>query len=228
VVGHVDLAWCYSFAWPGLGGQTEAYRGALARLGAGHTVGSALEYLRLRAAELAADLEAVREDIRIGKRVDDQQLADVWLAARDASSYVILGDPAVRAVPDPHPAAAGPARQAAERPRTGPVPAAPTPVAVARPIEIDTYLTDDPTAVGVDTDSGRITGAVPYISSRVSPDGAGRHVLTSTSGVLVGGAAAPGELDRRTAVDLHTRLVEIFLTALREGGTPDTGERSDE
>ena len=202
VLGHVDRAWNYSFVWPGLGRQTEVFRGSLARLGAGHPVGSALEYLGLRAAELAADLEAAREDIRIGKRVDDDRLAELWIAARDSRNYVILGDPAVRAVADP---------QAHQLRPTGLVSTIPTPAIAGSRIEIDTYLTDDPAAVGFDPQTGRITGATRYLSSRMGPDEPGRHVLTSSHGMLAVGGAVPDEHDRRTAVNLHTRLIEIQL-----------------
>ena len=98
VVGQVDRAWSYSFLWPGVGRQTEVYRGALARLCAGHTVGFAFEYVADRHAELASDLGAALEEIHLGKRVDDDALAELWTACVDARSLVVLGDPAVRAV----------------------------------------------------------------------------------------------------------------------------------
>jgi hypothetical protein len=122
------------------------------------------------------------------------------------------------------PAAAGRVIPATPRPGTT---AAPVRVAGARRIEIDTCLTDDPAAVDVDPKFGRITGATVYISSRITPDGAGSHVLTLSFGELTGSAAS-SELDCQAAVDLHARLVEICLTARRMGEGLVFGEMPDE
>lgn len=96
VVGHIDRAWGYSFVWPGVGGQTEVYRSTLAELGAGRPVGSALEYVGDRYAELATDLGLALEEIRLGRRADPEMIAGLWTACTDARGFVLLGDPAVR------------------------------------------------------------------------------------------------------------------------------------
>jgi hypothetical protein len=96
VVGHIDRAWGYSFVWPGVGGQTEVYRSTLAELGAGRPIGSALEYVGDRYAELATDLGLALEEIRLGRRADPEMIAGLWTACTDARGFVLLGDPAVR------------------------------------------------------------------------------------------------------------------------------------
>lgn len=96
VVGHVDRAWGFSFAWTGAGPQIGAFESAMKRLLAGQTVGWAMDPFNQRYAELASDLAAEREALELGKIPDDGLLADLWIASHDARNYTILGDPAVR------------------------------------------------------------------------------------------------------------------------------------
>ena len=96
VVGHVDRAWGFSFAWAGAGPQIGAFESAMKRLLAGQPVGWAMDYFNQRYAELASDLAAEREALELGKTPDDGLLADLWIASHDARNYAILGDPAVR------------------------------------------------------------------------------------------------------------------------------------
>jgi hypothetical protein len=96
VVGHVDRAWSYSFEWPQADEHLQVFEFALGRLLEGYPVGSAMEYFNQHYAELFTDLTEEREEMRWGARPDFLSLADLWTAAHDARSYVVLGDPAVR------------------------------------------------------------------------------------------------------------------------------------
>lgn len=96
VIGHVERAWGCSIRWGEAGAQIEAFRSALHRLLAGHRVGSALEPMNGRYAEISTDLGTALEDIKFGRRPDDQMLAWMWTANNDARAYAVVGDPAVR------------------------------------------------------------------------------------------------------------------------------------
>ncbi|HYO14374.1 MAG TPA: C25 family cysteine peptidase [Thermoanaerobaculia bacterium] len=96
VVGHIDRAWSFSFDWPGSGTQLQVFESALGRLLEGYPVGAAMEYFNQRYAELYADLTEEREEIRWGARPNLLNITELWVAANDARSYVVLGDPAVR------------------------------------------------------------------------------------------------------------------------------------
>jgi hypothetical protein len=96
VVGHVDRAWTFSFDWPESGEQLQVFESTLGRLLEGYPVGAAMEYFNQRYAELFTDLREQAEEVRWGAQPDFLSLADLWTAAHDARSYVVLGDPAVR------------------------------------------------------------------------------------------------------------------------------------
>lgn len=96
VVGHIDRAWSFSFAWPNAGDQLQVFESALGRLLEGYPVGAAMEYFNQRHTELFTDLQAQTEEVRWGAQPDFLGLADLWTAAHDARSYVVIGDPAVR------------------------------------------------------------------------------------------------------------------------------------
>lgn len=96
VVGHVERAWGYSFHWQGAGAQTTVFESALTRLLDGYPVGSAMEYLDERYAELSTVLADQLEEIEFGAAADPYELAGLWTANNDARGYAILGDPAVR------------------------------------------------------------------------------------------------------------------------------------
>ena len=96
IVGHVERAWGFSYAWTDAGPQTGVFESAVKRLLAGQPVGWAMEYFNQRYAELASDLAAGIEALGFGKKRDETALADLWTASHDARNYTILGDPAVR------------------------------------------------------------------------------------------------------------------------------------
>ena len=218
VVGHVDRAWGYSFVWPGAGAQTEVYRSTLAGLGSGLPVGSAMEYVGDRYAELATDLGLALEDIRLGRRADEEMLAGLWTACTDARGFVLLGDPAVRLAPAPAPAthAAHAATRTVPLDVTGAKPAesgaadrgageALTPTR-RRPVEIATYVTDDPGGVAYDPATGRITGARLALFSSVDLDGTAAHVVSTR---------APDMANYPALEESHARLLEISIAARR-------------
>jgi hypothetical protein len=225
VVGHVDRALGYSFVWPGAGRQTEVYRSSLAELGAGQPIGSALEYVGDRYAELATDLHQAVTEANEGWRADEETLAGMFAAYADARGFVLLGDPAARL--------SSPIRaDAAVATRSAPVAVAghghragepavdvaeePAVLAPARkdPVEVATYVTDDPGGVAYDPVTGRISGAYLRLFSSVDLDGTAAHVTT---------APDLGQDEALTA--LHTRLVQISIDARRphQEPLPETG-----
>jgi hypothetical protein len=101
VVGHVDRAWSYSFLWPGVGEQTQAYQSMVRVLLKGGTVGRAVEYLNDRCAALTTDLDDEKDAVVYGRAPDDLRLSMLWTARNDARNVVVLGDPAIR-LSQPH------------------------------------------------------------------------------------------------------------------------------
>ncbi|HEX4955364.1 MAG TPA: hypothetical protein VF017_18390 [Thermoanaerobaculia bacterium] len=96
VVGHVERAWSYSFQGPGNQSSTEAFESFLAALLAGLPVGAAMDYFGQRAGVLATRIVELRDQRERGRDVDDGQLLSLLTAYKDARSYAVLGDPAVR------------------------------------------------------------------------------------------------------------------------------------
>lgn len=96
VIGHVDRAWTYSFAWNDLQAQTDTFRDTLLRIMRGQRIGWATEYFNERYAALATSLSTMLANIQVGRIPNDLQLSSLWTANNDARSYVICGDPAVR------------------------------------------------------------------------------------------------------------------------------------
>lgn len=98
VVGHIDRAWGWSFAWPGTRtSQLGVFEDTLNRLLAGQPVGHAMEQFKAQHGDLAASLTMQLQKASLGKRVTNaDELAGMWTAHNDARNYVVMGDPAVR------------------------------------------------------------------------------------------------------------------------------------
>jgi hypothetical protein len=96
VIAHVEQCWGYSFLGLEGGERLVAFEDTLDRLLSGHPVGSAMEVVNRRYAELSTVLSEELKQARYGKQVDERELVRLWTAENDARSYVVLGDPAVR------------------------------------------------------------------------------------------------------------------------------------
>ncbi len=95
VIGHVDLAWDYSFRFKGSTPHRQVFESTTKRLLEGHPVGSAMEYFNSRYAELSSDLTPILQKAEAGKSFSEADLR-VFLARNDARNYAVFGDPAVR------------------------------------------------------------------------------------------------------------------------------------
>ncbi|HYU33821.1 MAG TPA: hypothetical protein VEW48_16840 [Thermoanaerobaculia bacterium] len=101
VVGHVDLAWTYSFHTPSPETPIERlteFKQMVERILQGYPVGAAMEIFGRRYAALATDLCEELLAVQQGKVPDDETSFRLWLC-QDARNYIVLGDPAVRLVP---------------------------------------------------------------------------------------------------------------------------------
>lgn len=99
-VGHVDRAWSCSFLWKGLEAQVTPFYSTMLALMDGARLGSAMESLTSRYAEIATELTSRMDGLRrYGKRIDDADLVGLWTATQDARAQVVLGDPAIRVAP---------------------------------------------------------------------------------------------------------------------------------
>lgn len=97
VIGHIERAWGYSFAWPGAGAHLVTFEETFNKLLDGYPVGSAVEIFNERYAELATDVTTRVEEYEDNPdEVDAREFAGLWTAHNDARGYVVIGDPAVR------------------------------------------------------------------------------------------------------------------------------------
>lgn len=96
VIGHVERAWTYSFDWPQAGPQRQVFESAIGRILDGFPVGAAMEHFGQRFAELSIDVKAGLDDLDYEPEPDVMDIAGRVLAFKDARSYVLLGDPAVK------------------------------------------------------------------------------------------------------------------------------------
>ena len=98
VIGHVDLAWSYSFtdtdgrALDRPGRFAHVIRAALR----GDRLGTANRSLARFAAQASTELTGMYDAIARGGRVDPIRQAQIWMLRQDISDYVLLGDPAAR------------------------------------------------------------------------------------------------------------------------------------
>lgn len=102
VIGHVEKVWGCSVLWPtSLPAKNtfpwiQPFEDVFRRLSEGHPVGSALEALGKRYAELSTVLtEEMKKGILAGG-IPDEEIFPYWTSYHDARNYVVLGDPAVR------------------------------------------------------------------------------------------------------------------------------------
>jgi len=85
--------------WTGVDSQVSAMSSMMLGLLSGMRLGSAMEEITSTFGSVAAILaQRIRERLRFGRTIDAQTLLGLWSAYYDARNYVILGDPAVRAV----------------------------------------------------------------------------------------------------------------------------------
>jgi hypothetical protein len=90
MLGYSSLDWIGSIA------QGAVFESAMLRLIDGHPIGSALEYLSERYAELATVYSDQIEEIEFGLRVDPSELVGLWAHLHDSGNFAVVGDPAVR------------------------------------------------------------------------------------------------------------------------------------
>lgn len=97
VLGHVDLAWSYSFRWPGRPArQTGTFEEVVERILGGEPVGLALESMNEQAAELTVEMSDLERRERLGYGVKPAEVVNVFTAMHDARNFTVFGDPAVR------------------------------------------------------------------------------------------------------------------------------------
>jgi hypothetical protein len=103
VMGHVDLAWTYSFQDTGSpsGSRASRFQGIFRTLADGGRVGVAYQQLLRFFAETNVELTIVdNQEARTGaptmSDADKARKAHLWMLRNDLAGYVLLGDPAAR------------------------------------------------------------------------------------------------------------------------------------
>jgi hypothetical protein len=95
VFGHVDLAWRHSFLGTGIGSQTNVFESMILELLDGQPLGFAAEYFDDRYMEITTELTTALEEEEKDPDLE-LEIAELWLETKDARSYIIIGDPAVK------------------------------------------------------------------------------------------------------------------------------------
>jgi hypothetical protein len=99
VLGHIDRAWTTSFSWtPDDSPQIEVFESTIKRLLGGFPVGSAMEYVNQRYAELSVELSGLLIDRERMVSTSKSLTFRMLRANQDARNFVVVGDPAVRLV----------------------------------------------------------------------------------------------------------------------------------
>ncbi len=94
VIGLIDPAWPFPASSPA---ETHApFRGALDGLLAGWPVGHAVRELKKRYAALTTRLDAMRQKLAMGARLDEAEIAALWSERNSIRGIVVIGDPASR------------------------------------------------------------------------------------------------------------------------------------
>lgn len=79
--------------------QQETFEGVLKRLLDGHPIGSAMEYVSQRYADLSSDLSALISDQRAALPTSQPAVLRLWREVENYRALIVLGDPAVRLRP---------------------------------------------------------------------------------------------------------------------------------
>ncbi|MEZ4312148.1 MAG: hypothetical protein R3F14_29320 [Polyangiaceae bacterium] len=105
VIGHLDLAWSYSFAdvrtaslGPGAlppPSRATRFHEVLNKLYRGTRMGAALSELLRHADKLDRALAALDRRREKGEPIDEMERARLWMQREDLSGFVLLGDPPV-------------------------------------------------------------------------------------------------------------------------------------
>ncbi len=100
VMGHVDLAWSYSYRDHGRPTPSRFF-GVLKTLAEGGRAGVALNSLQRFVNEASVELTLLYNQEQPGASgsqppKDPIRLAELWMVRQDLSNYILLGDPAVR------------------------------------------------------------------------------------------------------------------------------------
>jgi hypothetical protein len=100
ILAHIDKAWAYSFHSRGAGIQLQSFRDVFEGILAGRRIGFACDQFDYSRAVLSMEFLETMQSKSFGKKISDQDLANLWIARNDARNYIVIGDPAVRLLSD--------------------------------------------------------------------------------------------------------------------------------
>jgi hypothetical protein len=95
-IGHVDRAFSFTFAYPGLPPDPFAFHQSLTAILAGSRIGHALRFFTQICTQLTRAVAPLCEALARGEHVDPVELAALWLQRNDAEGFGLVGDPAAR------------------------------------------------------------------------------------------------------------------------------------